>query len=103
MSASFDTMLARGVGRVYARFGEPAMHTDTQGVSRPVTVVVERSLAQYGQVAAVQGKSAVLNVRLSELPNRPRRGETFTLASGEALTVDSVLSSDGIEHKVVAA
>lgn len=101
--ASFDTMLARGVGRVYARFGEPALHTDQQGISRPVTVLVERSLAQYGQVAAVQGKSVVLNVRVSELPTRPRRGDLFTLASGETLTVDSVLSSDGIEHKAVAA
>lgn len=96
-------MVARGVGRVYARFGEPAMHTDRLGVSRPVTVTVERNLAQYGQVAAVQGKSIVVGVRLSELPAKPRRGELFTLASGEVLTVDSLLSSDGIEHKAVAA
>jgi hypothetical protein len=49
------------------------------------------------------GKSAIINVRLSELPTAPRRIETFTLASGEVLTVDSLLASDGVEHKVVAA
>lgn len=101
--ASFASIVAGGVNRVYARFGEPATYTDKQGNPLPVTVVVERNLAQYGQVAAVQGKSIVINVRLSELATPPRRTETFTLVSGEVLTVDSVMSSDGIEHKAVAA
>lgn len=100
---SFNTMIARGVDRVYARFGELALHTDRHSISRPMTVTVERNLAQYGQVAAVQGKSIVLGVRVVDLPQPPRRGESFTLESGEMLVVDSVLSSDGIEHKVVAA
>ena len=101
---SFASIVAGGVNRVYARFGEPATYTDRLGTARPVTVVVERNLAQYGQVAAVQGKSIVVNVRLSDLPTPPRRTETFTLTdTGEVLTVDSVLSSDAIEHKAVAA
>lgn len=103
MTASFARIVASGVDRVYARFGELATYTDRLGAQRAVTVVVERNLAQYGQVAAVQGKSIVLNVRTSDLPQPPRRTETFTLASGEVLTVDSVMSSDGIEHKAVAA
>ena len=101
--ASFASIVAGGVNRVYARFGEPAAYTDRLGTARPVTVVVERNLAQYGQVAAVQGKSIVVNVRLIDLPTPPRRTETFVLATGEVLTVDSVLSSDAIEHKAVAA
>ena len=100
---SFAPLIARGVNRVYARFGEAATYTDKLGASLAVTVVVERNLTQYGQVASVQGKTAVVNVRLSELPVAPRRTETFTLASGEVLTVDSVMSSDDIEHKAVAA
>lgn len=100
---SFASIIAKGTNRVYVRFGEAATYTDKLGASLPVTVVVEHNLTQYGQVAAVQGKTAVINVRLSELANAPRRGETFTLATGEALTVDSVLSSDGIEHKAVAS
>lgn len=100
---SFASIVSKGVSRVYARFGEPATYTDKTGAARPVSVVVERNLTQYGQVASVQGKTAIVNVRLSELAGPPRRSETFTLASGEVLTVDSVLSSDDIEHKAVAS
>lgn len=100
---SFAAMIARGIDRVYAHFGEPATYTSKAGTTLPVVVVVERNLVQYGQVAAVMGKSAVVNVRLSELLIAPRRGETFTLSSGEVLTVDSLMTSDGIEHKAVAA
>ena len=88
---------------MYARFGEAATHTSKTGATTPVTVVVERNLAQYGQVASVMGKTAVVNVRKSELAVVPRRSETFTLAGGEVLTVDTILSGDEIEHKVVAA
>lgn len=101
--ASFASIVASGVGRVYARFGEQAIYADKLGEYQSVRVVVERNLTQYGQVAAVQGKAAVLNVRLSDLPTPPRRNETFTLDSGQVFTVDSVLSSDDIEHKVVAS
>lgn len=99
---SFAPLVARGVDRIYARFGEPATFTDKQGASTAVTVTVERNLAQYGQTAAVQGKSIVVGVRVSELEDKPRRDETFELASGELLTVSALLSSDGIEHKAVA-
>lgn len=101
--ASFAPLIARGTDRVYDRFGEAATYTDKLGADLAVTVMVERNLEQYGNAAAVQGKSIIVNVRVSEVPTAPRRTETFTLASGEELTVDSVLSSDGIEHKVVAA
>ena len=100
---SFASLIARGIDRVYARFGEPATYTDKLGASTAVVVVVERNLTQYGQVAAVMGKSAVVNVRLSELPTAPRRTETFTLSTGEVLTVDSLMAGDNIEHKAVAA
>ena len=49
-------------------------------------------------------KNIIVNVRLSDLPTPPRRTETFTLTdTGEVLTVDSVMGSDAIEHKAVAA
>lgn len=100
---SFASIIERGTNRVYARFGQTAIYHDKLGASMPVVVVVERNLAQYGQIAAVQGKSIVINVRASDLPTAPRRTEIFILESGEVLTVDALLSSDGVEHKVVAA
>ena len=100
---SFASIVAGGVKRVYARFGEAATYTSKTGATTPVTVVVERNLAQYGQVATVMGKTAVVNVLKSELAVVPRRSETFTLEGGEVLTVDTILSSDEIEHKVVTA
>lgn len=100
---SFASLIARGTDRVYARFGEPATYTDKLGASLPVVVVVERNLTQYGQVASVQGKTAVINVRVSEVASTPRRGDSFALASGEVLVVESLMLSDGIEHKMVAA
>lgn len=101
--ASFASIVARGVSRVYARFGEPATYTNKLGDYVPVVVVVERNLIQYGQIAAVMGKTAIVNIMRTDLAAVPRRGDSFTLTGGEVLTVDSILSSDSIEHKVVAS
>ena len=100
----FKTALLRATGRLYAAMGEAATHTDRDGVATPCTVLVERDLTRYGEAASVNARTAVVGVQVSELAAAPRRGERYTLtASGQVLTVDSLQTSDELEHKVFAA
>ena len=100
----FASALSRATDRVYAGFGEAATHTDRNGVHTPCTVLVERDLTRYGEAASVNARTAVVGVQVSELAAAPRRGERYTLAaSGQVLTVDSLQTSDELEHKVFAA
>ena len=95
--------LERLTDRVYEVFGVSAVYTDRDGVSHAVTVVVDRQVARYGEVAQVNGKTAVLCVRTSEAAGAPRKGETFALSGGQAFTVDSLVSADEFEHRVLVA
>lgn len=99
----FKSALSRGLSRVYDAAGDAATYTDRVGVTTPCTVLVEQDLSRYGEVAQVNVKTAVLSVRTSEVPEAPRRGDTFTLATGRVYTVDSQQSGDDMEHKVFAA
>ena len=97
-------VLHRANGVVYRRFGEPATHTDRLAVATPCTVLVERDLSQYGEVAVVNKRTAVVQVRTTELAGAPRSGDTFTLAgNGQVLVVDSLQGSDEFEHRAFAA
>ena len=101
---SLTSAIGRMLTRVYACFGEAAIHTDKDATTTSCTVVVERDLSAYGDVAKVGIKTAVVAVRLAEMPNAPRRGDQFTLtATGKVLVVDSLQSSDEFEHRVFAA
>lgn len=101
---SFNPAIGRMLDRVYARFGEAAIHTNKDAVATPCTVVVERDLRAYGDAAQVGIKTAVVSVRLAEMPSAPRRGDRFTLTgSGKVFVVDSLQSSDEFENKVLAA
>lgn len=97
---------ARAADRVYARLGETATYAQKPPgtVTKAVTVMVERNLTQYGTTISIQERTAVLSVRSSELALAPRRGDTFTLATGGTVfAVESQLTSDtSIEHKVTA-
>lgn len=100
----FKSALTRATGRLYAAMGEPATYTDRNGVITPCTVLVERDLTRYGDVAQVNTRTAVVGVRVAEVAAAPRRGERFTLSeSGQVLTIDSLQVSDTLEHKVFAA
>lgn len=88
---------------VYARFGESATHTDRNAVATPCTVLVDRDLTRYGETAVVNKRTAVVQVRTSELAAAPRSGDTFTLAGGQVLVVDSLQGSDEFEHRAFAA
>jgi len=85
-------------------FGQAATYTDRNGVSTPCAVIVEPSLQAYGQTAHVNVGTAVLSVQVAVFPAAPRRGETFTLLEGgKVYAVDSLQSSDELEHKVFVA
>lgn len=100
---TFAAALSRTTDRVYARFGVAADYQDRDGVVTPCTVVVERDLARYGEVAQVNARTVVVGVRRTEVVGAPRSGERFTLAGGEVLVVDSLQASDDLEHRVFAA
>jgi len=96
--------LSRATDRVYSAFGLAAVYTDRNGVNTPCTVMVDQDLSRYGEAAQVNVKTAVLSVRLSEVAGAPRRTERFTLSvAGTVYTVDSLQSSDELEHKVFVA
>jgi hypothetical protein len=88
-------------GAVYARWANPAIYTDGDGVSRPVSVVLEHDLQRYGDVASVSASSALVAVRTSEVQDRPRREDVFTLVSGVEHYVDTVVLSDEFEHRCI--
>lgn len=91
----------------YAFFGDGALYAARGGAGVPVRVLIDGNLSQYGEVARVAGKTVVVSLRVSEVPDLPRSGDTVSVTSGpyqgRALRVDSVLESDALEHKVLAA
>lgn len=105
---NFAAALSNATDRVYASAGVAARHEDTIGVQTSVTVLVERDLSRFGDAAQVSVRTALVGVRISELADCPRRGDTFTLINadatdGEVLTVDSLQRADELEHRVYAA
>lgn len=105
---NFAAALSNATDRVYASAGVAARHEDTIGVQTSVTVLVERDLSRFGDAAQVSVRTALVGVRISELADCPRRGDTFTLINadatdGEVLTVDSLQRDDEIEHRMYCA
>lgn len=98
----FNDAISRATDRVYALAGVVATFTDRTYAETEVTVLVERDLSRYGEVAQVQARTAVVSVRVSELAEAPRKGESFTV-DGVVLRVDLLLRSDELEHKAVVA
>ena len=84
-------------------FAQAATYTPRSGPAVPCLVLVEHDLASYGQTAQTQVGTVVLSMRVSEVPEAPRRGDTFAIAGGATYKVDSLQLSDGMEHKVLAA
>ena len=84
-------------------FAQAATYTDRNSVQTPCTVLVEHDLTRYGEAAQVNVKTAVISVRVSEVAEAPRRGDSFAIAAGATYKVDSLQLSDGVEHKVFVA
>lgn len=89
---------------VYGTFGVPAgyLPKGSEDAATPVTVLVERDLTRFGEVARINARTAIVCVRKSELLDAPMRGDTFSLST-ETLKVDSLQASDEFEHRVYAS
>ena len=102
---TLTSAFAKAADRVYSRLGEAAVYAQKPPgtVTKSVTVMVERNLTHYGATIQIQERTAVVSVRSSDIALAPRRGDTFTLATGTVFAVESQLTSDtSIEHKVTA-
>lgn len=94
----------RAIDRCYRAFGEPATHIDRAGVSTPCTVLVDQDLTRYGEVAVVNKRTAVVQVRTTELASAPRHGERFVITAGATTwTVDALQGTDPWEHRAFVA
>lgn len=100
MPSIFAQAFAVGQSSIYEAVGEDALYTDGDGFSASCTVIVNKNLAQYGDTLTVQGATAVISVRVSELPDRPRRDDTFRVGCVDYV-VDDILSSNDYEHEVI--
>lgn len=88
MSVSYETV-----------FGEDARYTDSSGWNCDCKVILDTDLSLYGDTLTVQAATAVIRVRRSEVPDRPKRLDTFDVG-GTTYTVEGVNSSDDYEHVV---
>jgi len=87
---------------VYAEMGVACTYAPVSGPSKSVTATVVHDLTTYGDIAAVQGASALVSVRRSEISETPRRGETYTIG-GTEYVVSSILTADELEHTAVVS
>jgi hypothetical protein len=98
--SKFAARLQTGLVAIYDRFGDAAVFTNIDDYCTDCTIIVDVDLSQYGDDARLNGKTAVIRVRTSEIEPRPRRGESFhDEDTCITYTVDSVLDSDALEHR----
>ena len=99
MSIFSDAMAVAMPAFYEAAFGEDALYTDSAGWSCNCKVTVDKDLSLYGDTLTVQDATAVIKVRRSEVPDKPKRLDTFEVG-GTIYTVEGVNSSDDFEHVV---
>jgi len=90
------------VDDVYAEMGVECTYSPASGPDQSVTATIEHNLATYGDLPSVQGASALVSVRRSEMSETPRRGETYTIG-GTEYVVSSILTADELEHTAVVS
>lgn len=92
----------RGINSLYSAAGQPAQYTDRDATVTAVTVLLDFDLSRYGDAVEVAQSEVSISVRASEVPQSPRRGDTFTV-DGTTYVVGPALSSDELEHTVLCA
>lgn len=106
MSKATDAMIA-AVDIIHDEFGDDAHFTARDCPAVACSVVISHNQAQYGEVARVSGKTVVISVKREQVTELPRRGDVFDVTTGNyagrTFTVDSALSSDEYQHRVLAA
>ena len=102
-----SAILDRETDRVYSIFGEDAIYTPRGGAGVPCVVVLDTDLSRFGDTADVAAATYAVAVRVSEVDEKPRRGDVFELQSGKfsglEVTVTSLISSDEFEHRMAGA
>lgn len=88
------------IDEVYAALGVSATYTDRDGATQCVTAIIEHDLQQFGNVADISAATAVISVRVSQMAEKPRRTETYTI-DGTVYTVDSIPYADELEHRAL--
>lgn len=81
----------------HSAMSEDAVYSLTEGTVR---ISISHELANWGDAVTITNGAAVLSVQVSQVPDRPRRGQTFT-ADSETWEVEQVLVSDGYVHKLL--
>ena len=100
----FAEAMGGGLDAIYEAFGKPAFIETADGYRIDCTAIVERDLSQYGDVADVSAATAVLSIRVVDVPEKPRRKDVITLTeSCEKFRIDNVILSDEFEHRFLAA
>ena len=104
---SYSADIAEGAGAIWDYAGQPVLYRGITGNTKTVTAIVSYDLQEFGAVAEIQGKTATVAVRFSDLPERPRRLDTYEILGGprrgDVYTVDSILRADDIEHTALTA
>lgn len=99
---SLANAFQRSIDAIYKAGGVSVTYTDKDGNVSTVTAIVVYDLNTYGDQVEVQKATATLSVRVSEMPQPPRRGETFLVGS-KTFRVVSVQTSDDLEHTALVA
>ena len=86
----------------YQIFGRRAIYTDRDYLDTECTIVLSFDLSQWGDSINVTGEQCMISVRRTEVPHRPRRGETFTLEAGQVYRVDQVMQATEYEYMILS-
>lgn len=86
-----------GLDDLYREAGVSVTYTDKDANAVSLTAIVEYDLSSYGANVEVSKATATVSVRVTDMAEQPRRGETFTVGSATHRVI-SVLSSDDLEH-----
>lgn len=98
MSDPFTSM----INHVFGALGRAAEYQEPDTVETTACrVILTHDLTQWGDVIQIQNNMAILSVRKSEISARPRRGDSFTLATGQQWLVERVMVSDDYEHRLL--
>lgn len=103
MGSEFDELFEEeALPTLYEHFGVSAHYISEGSDPVPCTVIIERNLSRFGDEIDIVGVNAMVSVRVSELVERPRRGDRFVIESdGTVYNVDRAMAGNGHEHELL--
>ena len=88
---------ATATAAIYRALGREAMYGET-----PCLAIVSHDLTQWGGEIQLQADSALVSVRRSEIAERPRRGDSVAMATGQEYRIERLLLADDHEWRCLA-